>query len=77
MSRKDLVDLDFFLKLFSLKLARFWDLNHDLRMDLIDKGDASFPDPVHIRKLLLGSHHKVEMSQVGRGYEGKKLLLCV
>jgi hypothetical protein len=58
MSRKYLIDLEFFEKLLSLILAGFWDLDHDARMDLIDEGDASFPDPVHTRKLLLDSHGK-------------------
>ena len=58
MSGKYLIDLEFFLKLLCLKLAGFRDLDHDARMDLIDEGDASFPDPMHTRKLLLGSHNK-------------------
>lgn len=69
MSRKDLIDLNFFLKLFSLKLARLWDLNHNSRMDFIDEGDTSFPDPVHSRKLLLCSHNKEKMQYVGKRYE--------
>jgi hypothetical protein len=61
MLRKDLIDLEFFPKLLSLKFARFRDLDHDARMDLIDKGDASFPDPVHIRELLPDIHNRDKM----------------
>jgi hypothetical protein len=61
MLRKDLIDLEFSLKLLSLKVARFRDLDHDARMDLIDKGDASSPDPVHIRELLPDIHNRNNM----------------
>lgn len=63
MLRKDLIDLDFFLELLSLKLSGSRDLDHDARMDLVDKGDGSFPDPVHIRKLLLDRHDEVEIQR--------------
>lgn len=56
MSREDLIDLEFFTKLLFLKFSGLWDLDHDARMDLIDKGDASSPDPVHTRKLALDIH---------------------
>jgi hypothetical protein len=54
--RKYFIDLDFMLKLLSFKLARLWDLDHNKRMDLIDKRDASMPNPVHARELLLDTH---------------------
>jgi hypothetical protein len=57
MLREDLIDLKFFRELLSLKLAGFWDLHYDVRMDLVDERDGSFPDPVYIRELL-GSHNK-------------------
>lgn len=72
MSRKDLINLEFFPKLLSLKLARFRDLNHDARMDLIDEGDGSFPDPVNTRKLLLDSHNKAEIKQAEKRICRKK-----
>lgn len=55
--RKDLIDLEFSPELFSLKVARLRDFNHDVRMDLIDKGDAPFPDPMYIRELLPDIHN--------------------
>jgi hypothetical protein len=58
MSREDLIDLEFFMKLLSLKLSRLWDLDYDARMDLIDKGNAASPNPVHTRKLALDIHDK-------------------
>jgi hypothetical protein len=73
MSRKDIIDLKFFPKLLSLKLAGFRDLDHDARMDLIDERDGSFPDTVHTRKLLLDSHNKEKLQQVGR--EGEKIVV--
>ena len=57
MSRKYFIDLDFMLELLSLKLARLGDFDHNTRMNLIDKRDASFPNPVHARELLLESHY--------------------
>jgi hypothetical protein len=56
MSRKDVVDLKFMLKLVSFLLVAIWDLDHDTRMNLIDERDGSLPNPVNIRKLLLNSH---------------------
>ena len=59
MLREDLINLDFFTKLLSLKFSRSWDLEQDARMDLVDEGDAPFPDPVHPRKLALDIHDKI------------------
>jgi hypothetical protein len=61
MSREDLIDLKFFTKLLFLKLSGLWDLDHDARMDLVDEGDASSPDPVHTRKLASDIHDKNTM----------------
>lgn len=58
MARENLIDLELSLKLLSFKVAVFRDLDHDTRVDLIDEGDASFPDPTYIRKPLLNSHSK-------------------
>lgn len=63
MSREDLVDLEFFLKLLSFKLSGFGDLDNDMRMDLVDEGDTSFPDPVYMGKLVFGFQDKNEMSR--------------
>jgi hypothetical protein len=60
MLRKDLINLDFLPKLLSLKVAGFWDLYYDARVHLVDKGDASLPDPVHIGELLSDIHHRLE-----------------
>jgi hypothetical protein len=57
MLGKDLIDFEFTPELFSLKVARPWDFDHDVRMDLIDKGDAPFPDPVYFRELLPDIHN--------------------
>lgn len=57
VSWKDFIDLEFFTKLFSLKLSRLWDLDRDARVYLIDERDASSPDPVDTRKLALDIHH--------------------
>lgn len=56
MLRENLIYFEFLTKLFSLNLPGLGDLDHDARMDLIDKRDASSPDPVHIRKLALDIH---------------------
>lgn len=61
MSREDLIDLKFFTELFSFKISGLWDLDHDARVDLIDEGDASSPDPVHTRELVLDIHDKNTM----------------
>lgn len=58
MSRKDLINLEFFPKLFPFEYSGFWYLDYDARMDLIDEGDTPFPDPVHIRKLALDTYTK-------------------
>jgi hypothetical protein len=56
--QEDLIDLEFFMKLLSLKLSRLWDLDYNVRMDLIDKGNAASLNPVHTRKLALDIHDK-------------------
>lgn len=56
MLRKNLIYLDFLMKLLSLKLPTSGDLDYDPRLYLIDKGDGSSPDPVHIGKLALDIH---------------------
>lgn len=54
--RKNLIYLEFLLKLLSFKVARLRYLHHDARVDLVDKRDAPFPDPVHLRELLPDTH---------------------
>ena len=66
MARENLIDLEFSLKLLSFKVAGFWDLDHDTRMDLIDEGDAPFPIPMHTRKPLLNSHSKGNGREIRR-----------
>jgi hypothetical protein len=44
MLRKDFIDLKFFPKLLSLKVAGSRDLDNDASMD---EGDTSFLDPVY------------------------------
>jgi hypothetical protein len=56
VSREGLINLDFSAKLFSLEVSGLWHLGHNARMDLVDEGDASSPDPVHTRKLALDVH---------------------
>ena len=58
MSGYNLIDLEFFPKFLSLFLTRLRNLDHNERMDLIDKGDSSSPDPVHTRKLTFDIHNK-------------------
>ena len=53
MLREDLIDLQFFLKLLSLKRSGLRDLDHNARIDFIDEGDGSFLDPMHIGKLAM------------------------
>ena len=67
MLRKYLIDLEFPLKLFFLKVAALRDFDHDVRMDLVDKGDAPFPDPVYIRELLPDLHNSHKVQQFRRG----------
>jgi hypothetical protein len=52
------------MELLPLKLSRFRDLDHDVRVDLVNERDASPPNPVHSRKLALNIHDKI--CQVGR-----------
>jgi hypothetical protein len=58
VSREGLINLEFSAKLFSLELSGLWHLGHNARMDLVDEGDASSPDPVHTRKLALDVHNE-------------------
>jgi hypothetical protein len=39
-------------------------------MNLIDEGDASFPDPVHVWKQLLGGHRQGKTGYVERVCRG-------
>ena len=55
MLRENLIDLEFVLELLPVKLPRLRDLDHNARMDLIDKGNASSPDPMDTGKLALNS----------------------
>jgi hypothetical protein len=47
-----------FMELLPLKFSRLRDLDHDARVDLINEGDTSSPDPVHSRELALNIHHE-------------------
>lgn len=76
MLREDLIDFEFFTKLLSLKCSGLWDLDHDARMDLVDKGDASFPDPVHTRKLALAAHNMSNMRSDTRRAGAQENVLC-
>lgn len=58
MSREDLVNLEFVPKLFFFECVVYGNLDHDAGMNLIDEGDASLPDPVHVWKQLLGGHRQ-------------------
>lgn len=68
MLREDVIDLEFFMKLLSLKLSGLWDLDHDARVDLIDERDASPPDPVHTRKLALDIHESMTRRRCEKRY---------
>jgi len=48
--------------LLLLKFSRLWDFDHDERVDLVDEGDASSPDPMHGRELALYIHDKMRIS---------------
>jgi hypothetical protein len=54
--REYLIYLELFLKLFPLEFPRLWDFDHDARVDLINKRDASAPDPMNTWKLALDIH---------------------
>lgn len=79
MSGEDVVNLDFFPELLPLEFPGFWDLHHDARMDLIDERDASFPDPVHIGKLVLDTHakRKYVLQKECFGVRAGKIRLCI
>jgi hypothetical protein len=47
------------MELLPLKFSRLRDLDHDARVDLVNEGDTSSPDPVHSRELVaLNIHHE-------------------
>jgi len=46
------------MELLPLKFSRLRDLDHDARVDLVNEGDTSSPDPVQTRELALNIHHE-------------------
>jgi hypothetical protein len=44
------------MELLPLKFSRLRDLDHDARVDLVNEGDTSSPDPMHTRESALNIH---------------------
>lgn len=64
LSRKNLLNFDFFLELLFLICSGLWDFDHDARMDFVDKRDASLPNPVYLGIIIMDSHIGMEMEEV-------------
>lgn len=60
ISREGLIDPQLLRELLCRLSGHFglWNIDHSARMDLVDVGDGSFPNPMHTWKSLLNIHDK-------------------